>query len=404
MILRFFDITKFFDKERIVDAVLTCKRRGANSKSVRLWKILNSDTKIQVKTGVGLSPTGVVGDVVAQGTLSGALVSQAVLDDNVSAEFTPGGPDELTYGDVQLAPLLFQDDLFHGALQTEAARRGNEKMDKVIQKLGLEFNLNKTVYLLAGDKVSRAKTRIELMENPLSISSNIMKEKEVYKYLGQLLSSQGLSHSIALTIEARENKIKAASREAIKSVNDWRSRVTGSLQTAMVLWEYCCIPSLLSGAGSKRTLNKLQFNYLRKALEIGPGAPLASVLWECGVLERELRVWKEMVLLALDFAYRGCSTLAGSVFLAQQDNEYPGLAQEVRVICATLEDAGMTSMEKTEYIRLLKKALIKENIERILKMASGKDKMERILNEDYGRKNTSSKRTLLKPGCFTEPE
>ena len=239
----------------------------------------------------------------------------------------------------------------------------------------------------------------------------MMKEKEVYKYIGQLLSSQELSHSIALTIEARENKIKTASREAIKSVNDWRSRVTGSLQTAMVLWEYCCIPSLLSGAGSwtgisqesKRTLNKLQFNYLRKALEIGPGAPLASVLWECGVLERELRVWKEMVLLALDFAYRGCSTLAGGVFLAQQENEYPGLAQEVRVICAKLgvEYAGTTSMEKTEYVRLLKKALIKENIERILKMASGKDKMERILNEDYGRKKYFYRAPNITPDNLT---
>ena len=59
-----------------------------------------------------------------------------------------------------------------------------------------------------------------------------------------------------------------------------------------------------------------------------------------------------------------------------------------------------TSMEKTEYVRLLKKALIKENIERILKMASGKDKMERILNEDYGRKEYFFQKNIVEARMF----
>ena len=35
LILKFYDIFKIFDKETIVDAILTCKMRGADPKAVQ---------------------------------------------------------------------------------------------------------------------------------------------------------------------------------------------------------------------------------------------------------------------------------------------------------------------------------------------------------------------------------
>ena len=63
------------------DAILTCKKRKADKKATRLWFKLNENTKVQVRTGAGMSKWGEVGAVLGQGTLGGALVSQAVLDD-----------------------------------------------------------------------------------------------------------------------------------------------------------------------------------------------------------------------------------------------------------------------------------------------------------------------------------
>ena len=133
------DIQKFFDKEMIEDVYLACERRGANPKAIRLWYKLNMDTKIRVRTGAGVSEYADVGAVVGQGTIGGALGSQAVLDERISEHFPPGGEDELNYGGVPMAPLIFKDDLLHSTLGVTEARRASQKIDKAVRKLKLSW-------------------------------------------------------------------------------------------------------------------------------------------------------------------------------------------------------------------------------------------------------------------------
>ena len=95
VIIQTSDISKYFDKEMIEDALLTCYKRGADPKACRIWYKLNNRTRIRVKTGAGLSEYSEVGAVVGQGTMGGALISQGVLDEGISKEFAPGGEDEL---------------------------------------------------------------------------------------------------------------------------------------------------------------------------------------------------------------------------------------------------------------------------------------------------------------------
>ena len=78
LILQTSDLSKFFDKEMIEDAILTCYKRGADPKACRLWYKINQGTRIRVRTGAGMSQFTDVGAIVGQGTLGGALVSQAV--------------------------------------------------------------------------------------------------------------------------------------------------------------------------------------------------------------------------------------------------------------------------------------------------------------------------------------
>ena len=122
IILQTSDITKFFDKEMVEDALLTCYKRGADAKACRIWYKLNANTKIRVKTGAGMSLFCDVGAVVRQGTLGGALLSQGVLDEGISGEFTPGGEDEMNDGDVPMAPLIFQDNVLRAVQGIKEAR------------------------------------------------------------------------------------------------------------------------------------------------------------------------------------------------------------------------------------------------------------------------------------------
>ena len=80
--------------------------------------------------------------------------------------------------------------------------------------------------------------------------------KESFKWLGQVLSSGGLSESVAATVEAREGKIRGACLEISHIMNDWRSQIVGGMETAILLWEACCVPSLLNGAGTWVDISK----------------------------------------------------------------------------------------------------------------------------------------------------
>ena len=79
IILQGYDVSKFFDKEMIEDGVITCLRRGADPKAVRLWYKLNNGTRIQVRTRAGMTRFGEIGVVIGQGMIGGALVREVIL-------------------------------------------------------------------------------------------------------------------------------------------------------------------------------------------------------------------------------------------------------------------------------------------------------------------------------------
>ena len=74
-----------------------------------------------------------------------------------------------------------------------------------------------------------------------------------------------------------------------------------------MLWETCCIFSVLHGAGTwteinkktEKKMNQLRNWYLRLILEIVPGARSASLRWDFKVLDMCLRVWREKAMMVL---------------------------------------------------------------------------------------------------------
>ena len=229
---------------------------------------------------------------MGQGTIGGALVSQAVLDEGVGAEFTPGNKSETNYGEVKMGPCMYQDDLIHVSKDVKEAREASEKINIVMKKLNLCLNKEKSVYLVMGSRKQAQDIEAELKENPLMCGNVAMKPKQTDKWLGQQLAAGGLSESVDATVAAREGKIKGAAMEIVAIVNDWRAEAAGGMEAAIIMWEACIIPSLLQGAGTwtqisaktEQKLKSLQQWFVRLLLRVGPGAPLASLGWETGLL------------------------------------------------------------------------------------------------------------------------
>ena len=300
IILQCYDISKYFDKEMMQDAILACIERGADPKAIRLWHKLNENTEIRVKTGVGMTEYENVGAVVGQGTMGGALVSQAVLDEGAKENFKPGDEDELMYGNVPMAPCLFQDDIIHGAKDLTKARIASKKVAHMMSEKNLKLNQDKCVLIAIGTRKQREKVKEEIEKNPLKCGEFEIRMVEQEKWLGQQISANGLADSVAATVETKEGKVKAACLEIANIVNDWRAETVGELETAIILWEACVIPSLLHSCSTwmqisratENKLNNLQRWFVRLIMQVPQGTPSSSLTWETGLMDMKLRIWK----------------------------------------------------------------------------------------------------------------
>ena len=127
------------------------------------------------------------------------------------------------------------------------------------------------------------------------------------KWLGDYLHSDGLAASVLQTIIQRERKVKGAALEISAIVDDWRSHLVGGFATSLLLWESCCVSSLLCNSGSwvglskpaKKRLETLQLWYLGLLLSQGPGVASGSLLWETKMLSNKLRIWQEKLSIGL---------------------------------------------------------------------------------------------------------
>ena len=102
----------------------SCVICGITGKLYRLLFEMNKKTVLRVKTGVGLSKSVELGENITQGSIGGALMSTVNLDYSVNHHFKES-QHEISYCDVRLQPLIFQDDLSRLSSSLEAAQACN---------------------------------------------------------------------------------------------------------------------------------------------------------------------------------------------------------------------------------------------------------------------------------------
>ena len=102
--------------------------------------------------------------------------------------------------------------------------------------------------------------------------------------------------------------------------------MTGGMETALMLWETCCIPSLMHGAGTwvemtsetVKRLNKIQNYFVRLVLWIGQGSPLAGILWDTSLLDMKFRVYIEKLMIIMHLRSLDKDTLANQFYEEQK--------------------------------------------------------------------------------------
>ena len=143
------DINAFFDKEDIFDCLETLERIGVSQKLRRLWFLMNNNTRVSVKTAFGTTDEINVGAIVGQGTAGAALISAINLDKGLN-EFFKDGNDIDKYGNIDLQPLAYQDDVGSLCKSVSNVRSQAEKMAKMISSKNLTAHPNKTGVTILG--------------------------------------------------------------------------------------------------------------------------------------------------------------------------------------------------------------------------------------------------------------
>ena len=92
--------------------------------------------------------------------------------------------------------LIFQDDLARACTSVEAAKDGNNKIEKITNSKQLEINVDKSTYLIFGSKKKVREIRELIKNDPMKINNNTIKEKDSEKYLGDYIHNKGPQESI----------------------------------------------------------------------------------------------------------------------------------------------------------------------------------------------------------------
>ena len=73
--------------------------------------------------------------------------------------------------------------------------------------------------------------------------------------------------------------------------------MAGGMETAMILRESCRVGTWVeSSKATEKKLNRIQVRFVRFLLQVGQGAPLASLMWDTSLRDMGLQIKLEKIM------------------------------------------------------------------------------------------------------------
>ena len=119
--------------------------------------------------------------------------------------------------------MIFQDYLSRLTSSKVGTQAGNYFLESCMETKLLDLNIDKSCYIVVGNKKISRKIKSELEIFPLFLCGKKMKEKTCDKYLGDFIRSLGNSESAYHTISERYWRIVSCILEARTIIEDCRS-------------------------------------------------------------------------------------------------------------------------------------------------------------------------------------
>ena len=340
-IFQCWDMSKFFDKESLLDCLNTLKTAAdIDNKSYRLWYKLNENTEISVKTSVGESATATIPNTIGQGSVGAALVSSLNIGDAMAEVFKNIATTSI--GTLGLNTLVFQDDISKMNDHLGQAREACTKIDNMLKRKQLSVNYDKSKFLIIGNSKYKKKVLKNIKKDPMIMGGQEIHHSSVEKYLGDLIHEKGCEQSIKETVKKRIQGLISKADEIIQIAESPIMGGLGNSTIAFRLFEATIIPALLHNAESWigitdkiiKDLQDFQDKFVRKVLRLPKSTTKALYQWDSGMLSMKWRVALKKLLFVNKIMQKDHTNIARKTLLQEVLNKIEGLGHE----CSLLAD------------------------------------------------------------------
>ena len=89
-------------------------------------------------------------------------------------------------------------------------RAGNLKFASLAAGKQLKYHPRKSCYLVYDPDNFKAKVNLEALEEPVMLGTSPLEDLQEENYLGDILSSKGLTESVEATVKERTAKVKGS--------------------------------------------------------------------------------------------------------------------------------------------------------------------------------------------------
>ena len=208
--------------------------------------------------------------------------------------------DELSYANLRLQPLIFKDAILRLSKSVYEAQSGNVKLEKVAETKLLDFNVKKSAVMIFGNKKGKADISNQLNSSPLTLCGKELNRSEHERYLGDYLSSGGLSDSVKITVDKRKGFVISNIYHIRQIIEDCRANVASGIIVGLEIWELAIIPYLLNDSetwinisnNSFDELDRLQTLFYRIIFATPRTCPTPALYWETGSMTMKHRIAK----------------------------------------------------------------------------------------------------------------
>ena len=342
-IFQVWDMSKFFDKESLLDCLTTLRTKAKiDNKSYRLWFMLNENAQISVNTSVGESESTRIPNTIGQGSVGAALVSSL----NIGSALDEVFKDIVTthIGTLGLNSLIFQDDISKLNDNLDQAREACQKIDRILKRKQLSVNYDKSKFLIMGNSKFKKEVLKKIEKDPMVMGGKEILHSSVEKYLGDLIHEDGCEKSIKETVKRRIQGLISKADEIIQIAESPVMSGLGNATIAFRLYEAQIIPSLLHNAESwigitDKIINDLQDfqdKFTRKVLRLPPSTTKAIYQWDSGLMSMKWRIAQKKLMFVNKIMQKDHSNIARKTLLQEGLNNIEGLGHECREIAHSI--------------------------------------------------------------------